>query len=38
MIMPLYYHPDSKGGYFHKKEMLNFLQNIEELHISDDHL
>jgi hypothetical protein len=28
-LMPIYYHPDSKGGYFHKKQMLSFIQGIE---------
>lgn len=31
LLMPLYYHPDSKGGYFHKKEMLTSLMNLESL-------
>lgn len=25
LLMPLYYHPEAKGGYFHKKEMLASL-------------
>ena len=27
-LIPLYYHPDAKGGYFHKKYMLEFLDKI----------
>ena len=27
-IMPIYYHPDSKGGYLHKRDMLNFYTNL----------
>lgn len=27
-LMPLYYHPSAKGGYFHKKEMLDFMSKI----------
>ncbi len=27
-LMPLYYHPESKEGYLHKKEMLEFIDNI----------
>ncbi len=30
-IMPLYYHPDAKGGYFDKKELFNFFQNVKKL-------
>lgn len=26
--MPIYFHPDMKGGYFHKKDMLEFLDKI----------
>jgi hypothetical protein len=35
MIIPIYYHPDAKGGYFDKENMLQFIershdrQNIE---------
>ncbi len=28
-IVPIYYHPDNKGGYFHKKKMLEFMFMIE---------
>ncbi len=27
-IIPLYYHPDAKGGYYHKKKLMQFLINI----------
>ena len=27
-LMPLYYHPESKGGYLHKKHMLQYLQRM----------
>ena len=30
LLMPLYYHPVAKGGYFHKKEMLEFLTNVND--------
>jgi hypothetical protein len=26
MIIPIYYHPEAKGGYFDKKNMLQFIQ------------
>jgi len=29
-IMPLYYHPDAKGGYFEKKAMLEFFDSIPD--------
>jgi hypothetical protein len=28
MIIPIYYHPDSRGGYFDKKQMLQFLEGL----------
>ena len=28
LLVPLYYHPDAKGGYFHKKCMMKFIENI----------
>jgi hypothetical protein len=28
-LIPIYYHPDSKGGYFHKKLMYDFLDSIQ---------
>ncbi len=28
LLMPLYYNPEAKGGYMHKKKMLNFIINI----------
>jgi hypothetical protein len=27
-LIPLYYHPDAKGGYFEKKAMLEFFDSI----------
>ncbi len=27
-LMPIYYHPEAKGGYLHKKNMLKFVINI----------
>lgn len=27
-LMQIYYHPEAKGGYFHKKEMLGFIESI----------
>ncbi len=27
-IIPLYYHPDAKGGYFDKKNMLDFFEKV----------
>lgn len=27
-LIPLYYHPECKGGYFHKKSILEFLSII----------
>ena len=27
-LMPLYYDPESKGGYFHKKKMFVFIEKI----------
>jgi hypothetical protein len=27
-LAPLYYDPEAKGGYFHKKKMLKFVENI----------
>jgi hypothetical protein len=29
-LMPLYYHPCAKGGYFHKKNMFSFISNIKK--------
>lgn len=29
LLVPLYYHPDSRGGYFHKKNMLEFIETID---------
>jgi hypothetical protein len=29
-LVPIYYHPDCRGGFFHKKAMLTFVQRIEE--------
>ena len=26
---PLYYHPESKGGYLHKRDMLKFISDIK---------
>lgn len=28
ILIPLYYHPESKGGYFHKKEILEFVESL----------
>lgn len=30
LLMPIYYHPESKGGYFHKKNMLEFVESLTE--------
>ena len=27
-IVPIYYHPDCKGGYLHKREMMSFIEDI----------
>ncbi len=27
-LMPLYYHPEAKGGYFHKKRILEFIDSL----------
>lgn len=29
-LMPLYYHPLAKGGYFHKKHMLEFVDSMKK--------
>jgi hypothetical protein len=36
-LIPLYYHPAAKGWYFHKKEMLQFIQTLPCNHVSMDH-
>ena len=28
-IIPIYYHPNHKGGWLHKRDMLNFFENNE---------
>ncbi len=28
-LIPLYYHPDAKGGFFHKKTILKFIEKIK---------
>ncbi len=28
VLMPLYYHPDFKGGYFHQKELFDYVYGI----------
>ena len=28
LLMPLYYHPSSKGGYLHKKQLLEFVDSM----------
>ncbi len=30
LLIPLYYDPEAKGGYFHKKNMLKFIINIKK--------
>jgi hypothetical protein len=27
-LIPLYYHPEAKGGYLHKKEMQEFINSL----------
>ncbi len=27
-LIPLYYHPEAKGGYLHKKKILNFIEKL----------
>ena len=27
-LMPLYYHPEAKGGYIHKRDMLTYIETI----------
>ena len=27
-LIPLYYHPDAKGGYFDKKRLFEFIESI----------
>jgi hypothetical protein len=29
-LVPIYYHPDHRGGFFHKKRIMAFIQGIEE--------
>jgi len=29
-IIPLYYHPLAKGGYLHKRDMLYFIESIQD--------
>ena len=29
-ILKIYFHPENKGGYFHKKEIMEFLTTIKE--------
>jgi hypothetical protein len=29
-IIPIYYHPDAKGGYFDKKNMLQFFEEASD--------
>ena len=28
LILPLYFHPEYKGGYFHKKQLLQWIDSL----------